>query len=675
MAKELTEGQLSLFIDDLVEEFWQRTGENASQTFKQRVLNRRLAFDSQNPVVFKGRLKDLTPFKSDTPRQKWSELRSRITENHFRVRIRPVEDIASQRSDANETEAAFLSMIEEIEQRNGKWIQQALSDGQGIDGLAILHWRKIDDHYPDYPEAIEVEILPDDEDDRKRYSKRRKNGVYVETPDSVRGRRMVDCAKAGAPWVIETPDPLACLWRWDEFGIGMFIHIKFIPLWQYAIEAGEDKEFVTSVNDADPDQPIYRSKPIIPEMTSVDRRQMVAVATVWTRTHWYELYQENVASGVSVGTGWQLVQSVEHDYEDIPFAIVPAFEIENRAPADAYLSPLEGLFRLKGSVDRSMSLMLGLQEQAALKMFYLERIADGEPMMGEDGSRIMLDSDAAAAMKIPDGYRLQEITNDVSPGFVNAVGVLMTEYQNAAPKTGRMDIGGSTSPWTVKLGLEMENTEPRKLIFNQMVALQRMAKSMFRKMAKEEEPTYVFAKVTEGKVEKKKIVAIYPEKIGSLDIDIDIDPTSGAENVSMVEHGVSLVERGYIHTIDFLENYMKKPDPDKYYAALEAWKYFQQNVQPLLLKQEMAERLAGFVTMGPNGTFVGAGGVEVSPEEVLQQNGQQPLPPQQPQGQPPMPPMPPAMGGPTGGGAAAGAIPPMPPLAAPNDMMLPGRTM
>jgi len=665
---------LGSVVDDLIDRFWFTSAPDSNvPSMRQRILNRRKAFDNHNPPVFTGRLASMTPYQSDLPRQRWSELRARLTENHFVVRALPVRDTASQRNAANETEVGINAGLQLVEERNGYTFQNALSDAQVIDGVGILHWRKAADLYPEYPEAQQIVDLPDDPDEKKRYSARRRGGRYHETPDSLRERRGIECAKAGFPWIVECPDVLNCAWDFDDFGLSTFVLIKTFPVLRYIRDI--DGNALSPIEASPAGERIYRSQAIVPEQTGIQSGDLATVCTVWTRTHWYEMFVPSQTGTVQKGAPWQLTKSAEHDHGEPPFAIVPATDLLHRSPEDRYLPSLEGAFRLKASVDRAVSLMLGLQEQGAVGTYYLLRQGTGEPLLGEDGEPVALSGDAASAVKVPDGYELKELRPDVSQGYVQAVSFERQEYTDAAPKTGRTDVSATTSPWTMRFALEMENAEPRALINSQLRAFQKMARNMAHVISKEVEPTYIFARITKGNVDETRVIAIDPKMIGSLDIHADIDPVSQAERVSLIEHGKALHTDGYITLIEFLDQYMKVQNPDKIYANLKAFQYFEAEVLPLMLKQKVASLVDPMIVLGPNGTFIGPGGAELPPEQVLQQNGQQPILPPQPPGPGGMnPPPPQIMGGVQGGGAMAPTVPDLPPLQPPGAMRMPGMT-
>lgn len=660
----MTPEQALRVLDDLIDRFQGTAGPNSTKNFYDRVMKRRTSFHNQSPTLLKGRLKDITPFESTAPIQKWSELRSRITENHFVVRINPIQDTATQRNDANEAEAVFNAGVLLVEEKNGYSLQEAMADAQIIDGVGMLHWRKADEVYPEYPEAEELADLPDDPDEAKRFTSRRKGGVYKEKPESVKERRAYSCAKAGFPWIFEVPDILSCLWDQDDFGLSVVAYIREMAMFTYARE--EDPEAVSVAEATDGADRIYRGRPLLGDMSSIQPSDRVAVVTIWTRSHWYEFYQPTYSGTITKGAAWIPALMEAHEYGEPPFALVPAIQLLNRAPEDAFLPALEPMLQLKAATDRAVTLMTGLQEQAAIGMYYLARIGTGEPLLGEDGDEVVLSADAAAAYKVPDGYELRELRPDVSPGYVSSVQFLDQKFNEASPKTGRTEITGSSSPWTVRFGLEQENVEPRHLLRNQLAGLTKMFRSVARYMSMEEEPTYVFAKVQEGLIDKKKVLALEPKKIGSLDISVEIDPTSQAERVSLIEHGSALLERGLIDDIDFLSNYMKVQNPDKVFAQREAFKHFKANVFPQLLKMETAKLLAPMYVLGVNGEFIGPGGQPAAPEDVLAANGQ----PSPYGGQNPPPPQP--MGGVQGGGALAPTLPDLPALTPPNMAVMPG---
>ena len=85
-------------------------------------------------------------------------------------------------------------------------------------------------------------------------------------------------------------------------------------------------------------------------------------------------------------------------------------------------------------------------------------------------------------------------------------------------------------------------------------------------------------------------------------------------------------------------------------------------MKPGLIKQELAKQYADYIVMGPNGTFVGFDGQEMTPEQVMLANGQTPIPPPQP------PPSAPPGGGGMGMGSMGATPGALPDLNAPTTM-------
>ena len=142
------------------------------------------------------------------------------------------------------------------------------------------------------------------------------------------------------------------------------------------------------------------------------------------------------------------------------------------------------------------------------------------------------------------------------------------------------------------------------------------------------EDAVIYAKSTDGKLEKDTIVSIPRESVRTLQAEVDIMSTSQAERITLVEHGRALLADPLVplSTIAFLEDYMGESDPDKVYADWKARTAYEQIVEPPLIQQELARWMGSRIVLGENGEFVGPGGAPVSPEQVLQQNGQTPLP-------------------------------------------------
>lgn len=686
----LSEQECQSILDEMIERFAENTVQIPGKlSFRDRILMRRkLVFNLDPTWSLKEPLKDFPRFQSDLPRKVWTELRARMCENHFVIRVNPLKQVATQRVNANELEAVWNTGIGLVEERIGYRLQESIADGQIIDGISVLHWRKMEEIYPDYPEPELAEEVPETE--RERYSKRRRNGYYEERPEAVKERRQLQRAKAGFPWHVEVMDATNVMWLDSECEEATVVAtVREIPYLRYLRELQDKSGINITLDPVNNKVMLVAERSVIPEWTEVSQSSRMTVAQVWTKTHFYELASPSTGGGLVRKQAWQLVKSGEHPYEMPPFAIIPAVRARNAPGAIGYQSALEGMLNLKEGYDRSVTLMLGLEEQSVIKKFWFEKAAGGaEPPLSEDGeTTIELSGDSALAGQLPEGYRLKATEHEVTPGFVQAVGFQRQEFLDAKPSTGKAEFSASTQPWAFRLALQMENVEPKTLIDNALAGIRKMVRNCTMVMSKSEEeggfgePINVFAYITKDGVDERRVVGVDPRQIESLDVDVDINTTSGAERISIVEHGRSLLNDPLVPmtTLQFLDEYMKVQNPEQRYAEWVAWKHFETEVLPKIMSQEIAKRLSSKFSLGPNGDTLGPDGMPVPPEAVLEANGMAPIMPPpmmppQPMGGPPMggPPMGMPMGPQPPGGAGGAVMPSLPGAQVPGAIPIPG---
>ena len=453
---------LTFMLQDLQRRFWGLEAEGNRISLRDLVIKRRGHFHNLNTPeiapVLTGALKGMPVFQTDLPRRKHKELKSRLTENHFIIRVEPTTEGSTERAPANEVEAGFNAMLRLVEERAGYQFQDAIADGQIIDGAAVLHWRMLEDIIPDPDDREWIENLPEDKEAKKNYRRAKGGGKkkYRETLKSWRDRRNATMVKAGAPWHAEVIPITDCLWDFDTMGLSVFATIRTIPVWTYNLQNKNTGRGLTVLDEVDGNKElrIFRSTAEAPtELTgkpTFDDR--VVVAQVWTRDHFYELISNNVfQEATSFLAGWSIMDSGPHPYSGPPFSIIPAIIANTESPELKYEPMLEGVFRLKPIYDRAVSLMLGLLEQDSNPYYYLRRVANGEPMLDNKGDPLYMTQDSELAVKVPDGYELVKLDFKLGEGEVTGVQFLKEEINEAAPATGRAQYSASTQPWTMRL--------------------------------------------------------------------------------------------------------------------------------------------------------------------------------------------------------------------------------
>jgi hypothetical protein len=243
--------------------------------------------------------------------------------------------------------------------------------------------------------------------------------------------------------------------------------------------------------------------------------------------------------------------------------------------------------------------------------------------------------------------------------------------EDAVPPTGQAEFTSTAQPWTVRLQQTQANVEPGLLLGNIARGIEIMAQNMAMVMGKSAEdggfgePISTFTKTKNGTIDRSKTISVEAKDFDSVDIGVDINKVSGAEQVSKEQHGMEMLGNGVITKDDYYENYMGIPDPTQYQVKLAAEQLFEQYIKPGLGQLAMA-RWGSMVALGPNGTFINGMGQQVSSEMVLMMVGQA----QQQQGSQP------TQGGATGGMAAPltgdtqSRMPDLPGMTAPGTMPL-----
>jgi hypothetical protein len=446
---------------------------------------------------------------------------------------------------------------------------------------------------------------------------------------------------------VETPraDQIAIIPdRSNLNGFGMVLLLKTIPLVEYTekLKRVDGIELGTvSINQHSRGQiRIFEEhdRPPSWEPSGADAAawgRTTQVAQIWTRDEFYELMtpQESTGGG---GGEWKLVKSFNHPYEMPPFALAKAHTTPSYDPAERYLPANEGLYRLKPFVDYDVTLGRKIAQEIALPFFWV-RMKDGSWGQGEDGKRLVLSRSAASAAQQPEGAELVKVDFDLSPAFIDFLNRATEELGEAAPQTGFVEVGASTQPWTIRLGTEQANVEVRDLKLNAAVAINTMLANMALVMAKPAdeggigEPVNVYGRVKQGKVEKRGLVSVDPKDIPTLQIEVDINPNSSAQQVAQAEHGRQLLDDPNVPLTreQYLEDFLHVADPGEQMELWEAeqiWLGTEEvpGVRTQVVRQALAREFVDYITIGPGGELVGTGGVAADPNDLVGAHGIRP---------------------------------------------------
>lgn len=603
--------------------------------------------------------------QSSIARDVGTEMRSRLIENEWMPQAVALAGTASKKKDAEEAEGFLVWMFAELKNRTGIDLQSALADGQIIDGAGVLHWYMTD--MPAMPDYDEVDELPEDEEERKRYTEddydpvegRTKSKAFRETEDSVMARWRGMCVKAGTPWMVETPGLEMIHFERDRSAISEFRYVlysKVIGVPEYLAarakySKAEKKELLET-----------EEAPVTLELGTKDERlpsaaewgETVTLKQLWTRDYCYEL-----VTGLE---GKDSFECYSHPYGMAPFAIAPGAMVRSADPALAYEPMLESIFRIKPQYDRQLSLYLALGEGGAIRRFYLENTQTGAAMLTESGDNVLLLSpDAAAAMEIPAGYTLKSFGGEgVTGDFIKGLEYIKELLNDGRPGTGRAQFGASTQPWSARIEQAQENIEPKMCLNYQAACLQVMVQNMIDVMAAGHCGDVHYRNKDNG-----QMGGVDPKQWDGLIAEVNIPAASTAEQVTLTEHGMTLYSAGHLTPEKLYGEYMGISNPIQYHAQLLAWNEFAKKGLPGLLQKEMAEFMGSKFLIGPDGVMMDMAGQQVPPEQVLQQNGVTPMQRPQPQGMP--------QRGPQGFSGTMGTTPgALPSMQAPGTVALPG---
>jgi len=579
---------------------------------------------------------EATSYQTDSLRRTWVQLKARMVENPFRIRvIAPDESRTSQRLSANNFEAVLQRGLELVQDRGDFSLQGELADGQIYQCYGVLHWTKASDLIPGMPDLDEVEELPDDDSDRKRFKQEPgPSGLFSETPASQLNRDKHSRARAGFPFHVEVIHPGQFAFTEDnstENGMAYALVLRTIPLVEYSERVTRQDNLFLSLNEENKNIRIYeeKEKPADWEPSVINATNWthsVTVAQFWTRDEMYEMVSPSSGGGGS----YTLVKSFKHPYNMPPFAVAKGLETKNPDPALRFSPALEGMYRIKPFYDYDRTMQRVLVEQIALP-FYWVKLTDGSYMADDGGTRITLTQSAASATAFPPGASLEKVDHNIDPAYVQSIERTLQELKDSAPQTGFVEVGASTQPWTIRQAHDQANTEVRLLKANQARPIRTMARNMAHVMSLPAEEggfgstIYVYARVKNGQVDKREAIGVDPEDINTLEIEVDIDPNSTSQTVANVEHGRALLADPNVPltTRKFLEEFMHVADPDR---AIIEWKgqmAYEQLAEPGLMQQAIAEMFGDQFVVTSSGQFVGPDGASATPQQVLEANGVQ----------------------------------------------------
>lgn len=202
------------------------------------------AFYAMRPPKFDPPFDKMQTYQSDVLRQTHQEAKARLTEHPFVVRVKPPRDTQPMRDAADELEVVLGTGLELAQERSNVSIQSDLADGQLLHCYGFLHWYKLADLWGPYPEPEELDELPEDQAERKRYraygpadaKPKREGAKYRETEEAVKERDQESRARAGFPFGFDVlrPDTVGFVPdRTALNGFGLVVTITNVPMLEY----------------------------------------------------------------------------------------------------------------------------------------------------------------------------------------------------------------------------------------------------------------------------------------------------------------------------------------------------------------------------------------------------------------------------------------------------------
>lgn len=597
---------------------------------------------------------DAEPFQTDFPRRLHSKLLGRLLENKVRIIVESGREEATLQTAATNLATVLTQGLEFVQDRQNVNLQSHVATGLIAESAGWLHWTRADDIWPDLPER-EFSDEPKDgfetykasDDDHAKEAKRDKKPKYRESFDHWEDRVKRDQAVAGFPYYMEVVPGGSLSYAEDrslENGYAAVMYSRVVGRLLYMDAVKRDREKIEiSINESNPKVPFFGER-VAPDAflpSADDWGEQVVVHELWTRDECYEIvtdegmYTQDMTDFQSFRQ-FTVVKSFKHKWGMPPFAPAPAADTASPDPVLRFECALEGVYRLKPSFDRYMTLMKVIAEMVALPIYVYQSTGDGRPKLDEKGHVQKLSRNHAFADMVPEGYRLEKVEFEVNPAFVQAVEFIRDEMVNAAPSVGDADVTGSTQPWAIRLQQAINNIEPALYVDHIANAFQVMMRSIAGDMSLKPEdgglraPVCVYKRLTDGKVDYSEVISVDPEDIKSLNIHCKIDATSQAERVTLMQIGREMMADPNIRMPlrTFLEEYMGDENPDETEMDWISRATFKDYLQPGLIRMGLASWAGSQVLMGPNGVNVGMGGDPMQPGQAAAAAGV--LPPEMP---------------------------------------------
>ena len=636
-----TREDLDVFIRQAVKRYAQ--GDNPLWT---RIENRRKHFSLLSPPILPEEYARKTPEQWRGIKDSYIEVVSRLNENPWVARIEAIPDTAPGRKIADDAKALVNDGVRLFERRAGVNLQRGLTNDMFIACYGVLKTTLATEMYPALPEAELYDELPegaDKADYKERYKyktdkegKRKRVPYWQDTVTSLRKRQRSEKARAGWPWYHEIVDPGTVALGEDKGiaeGPAWAVEIREVGLIDYSQQLKKADKLCVSLGQDNAKLRIYEEGNA-PDDWMPSRggwENMVAVCEVWTRDEFYELVSDGpVISGMEpMSIGWMVVKATKHPYGRVPYFKSVAIDIGGGDPALRWLPIADRMFDAKPGLDRTLELADVLAERVSLNEVYFVHEQTGALLRREDesGDPVTMSMESAAAWEIPEGYKPMSVERRVDPAFTRQVDQKLEAAEKSKPSSGRAEgTTGTTAPTTVLQLQLQENIEPSMYLDNIAACFRECFGMMLRMMSDEAifpDGVWVFASGKYADKDKGTLVGIAKGESGSLDVDVDISPTTAAQKLTKIEHVRGLLNdpKWPITPIQALEE-TGEEDSQGQMAKFYGWKGFEEVFLPAFVKQIMV--VLGFDKMvmpGVNGQPIGPGGQPVPPDRVLAAQG------------------------------------------------------
>lgn len=608
------------------------------------------ANDPDNPY------KDVQPVQTDMLARAYRELVPRLVENDAVADVDPPNDTEDGHKTADQLAAVLNTWKADCEERAGYRWQTRIADGQVRLGYAVMEW------------GIDPDAWADDADAKAEHPRNYVKGLP--------GRR----AEQGCPFSVSFPDPASCVLVFDESrkpGPAMYAKVQEVALLDYerSSRANSTTNVTAIVDMGGPDVGQEQQAPGFTKgnvsggstqtaSSGTDWGKRVQVKCLWTRDEYFEFVDDEEEPR----------QAFEHYMGRIPVELIPAIDTGDPDPVYRWEPALEGLYRLKPGLDRTLTLAGAAVEMSVRPFTYLKQsnANAAAPLMGEDGTPETERSQSALQSVVPAGFEIGQVVtanpNQISQWVEFQVG----EAEKSKPGTGQAEISATTAPWAARLAQQQANVSPKQLVEQAARHIDAMLNHWLDLCAKPADRGGLGENVSaysysgeEGVIDRSKVVTIPWKEIKGYRATVNINPMSSAEQTTWSQLMADFYERGLIVMDDFLEALGKK-NPSEYRIRLEAEKiigpYKEQKAT-----QIVAAVLGQDVMLGQNGQGVAMGGQTVDPRQDLMARGWQPQ--GQPQAAPPQGALP---GGVPGGPPTIEGVPSAQPMPGGGQLQAPG---